>query len=298
MAHIELHSPAKLNLFLDVFGKRSDGYHDIITIFEKIDLCDTIRLERLPRNEIKITSNDKELPLDESNLAYKAALILKDTYNVPSGVSIHLEKRIPVAAGLGGGSSNAATVLKGLNKLWNIGLGNDTLSGMGKKLGADVPFFIFNYPFAVGIGRGDEISRIESTLEIWHVIISPPVKVLTKDVYKETNLNLTVHRPDVKIMVHAIRKNDLAGIKNGLHNILEPIVDKKVADISKARNFVGKMGSNAVHVTGSGPTIFVLADDRKEAEGLEKEIKRSFVAERESGWKVFISKTFTSDKTL
>ena len=291
MAYIELHSPAKINLFLDVFGKRSDGYHDIITIFEKIDLCDTIRLEGLPANEIKVTSDNKELPLDETNLAYKAALILKDIYNISSGVGIHIDKKIPIAAGLGGGSSNAATALKGLNKLWNLGLGNNTLAGIGNKLGADVPFFIFNYSFAVGVGKGDEISPIKSSLEIWHLIISPPAKVLTKDVYKETSLNLTEYRPDVKMMVHAIRKGDLGSIKNGLHNALEPIANKKVAYISKVKDFVKKMGFNAVNVTGSGPTIFVLTNDRKEAKGLEKKVREYFEEEANNGWGIFVAKT-------
>ncbi|MDP3790365.1 MAG: 4-(cytidine 5'-diphospho)-2-C-methyl-D-erythritol kinase [Candidatus Omnitrophota bacterium] len=298
MAYIELNSPAKINLFLDVFGKRSDGYHDIITIFEKIDLCDTIRLEGLPSDEIRITSGNKELPLDETNLAYKAAMILKDTYNVPAGVSIHIDKKIPIAAGLGGGSSNAATALKGLNKLWKLGLGNNTLAGIGNKLGADVPFFIFNYPFAVGVGKGDEISPIKSTLEMWHLIISPPAKVLTKDVYdvyKETSLNLTEHRPDVKMMVHAIRKGDLGSIKNSLHNALEPIVNKKVAYISKVKDFVKKMGFNAVNVTGSGPTIFVLTNDRKEAEGLKKKVREYFEEKANNGWGIFVVKTAIDD---
>ncbi|MDD5681332.1 MAG: 4-(cytidine 5'-diphospho)-2-C-methyl-D-erythritol kinase, partial [Candidatus Omnitrophica bacterium] len=108
MIDIELHSPAKVNLFLDVFGKRRDGYHDIITVFEKIDLCDIIRLKSLAKNEINIPSDNEKLPLNENNLAYKAALLLKNTYNISKGVSIHIEKKIPIAAGLGGGSSNAA----------------------------------------------------------------------------------------------------------------------------------------------------------------------------------------------
>ena len=291
MTNIELHSPAKINLFLDVFKKRSDGYHDIITVFEKIDLCDTIRMENLPRNEIRITSDNKELPLNENNLAYKAALILKNTYAVSGGVSIHIEKNIPIAAGLGGGSSNAAAALKGLNKLWNLGLGRNTLYEIGKKLGADVPFFIFNYPFALGVGKGDEISPIPSALSMWHLIISPHVSVLTKDIYKEISLNLTESRPDVKMMVHAIRENDLEAIKNRLHNTLEPVVNKKVTDISKVKNFVKKMGFDAVKVTGSGPTIFVLTNERKEAEGLEKSVRKHLEEEGNNDWSVFVAKT-------
>ncbi|MDD5681302.1 MAG: hypothetical protein PHI59_08710, partial [Candidatus Omnitrophica bacterium] len=191
----------------------------------------------------------------------------------------------------GGGSSNAAITLKGLNKLWNLGLGQNTLHTLAENLGADVPFFIFNYPFALGVGKGDEISPINSNLRMWHLIISPPRGVLTKDIYKEISLNLTESRPDVKIIVHAIKNNDLEGIKNGLHNALEPIVNKKVTDISKVKNFVTKMGFDAVKVTGSGPTIFVLTNDRKEAESLEKKVREYSAEEGNNNWGVFVAKT-------
>lgn len=291
MRDITLHSPAKLNLFLDVFGKRSDGYHDIITVFEKIDLFDTVTLQNLPSGEITVTSDKKEIPADETNLAYKAALLLKNRCNVPSGVSIHIEKKIPVAAGLGGGSSNAATTLLGLNRLWDLKLDEDRLLDLAKEIGADVPFFVFNGSFALGMGRGDEISPIKTALSMWHLIITPPVSVLTKDVYSDSNLNLTGHRPDVKMIVHAIRKEDLEGIKNSLHNALEPIAAKKVTDISRVKEFFKKMGLDAVKLTGSGPTIFVLIDNRKEAEKLEKEFRSYLTREAKDNWSIFIVKT-------
>ena len=291
MRNIELHSPAKINLFLDVFGKRSDGYHDIMTVFEKIDLSDTIRLQNLPTGEIILTSDKKEIPQDETNLAYKAAHILKKRYNVSSGVAIHIEKRIPVAAGLGGGSSNAATTLLGLNKLWDLQLDERRLWDVAREIGSDVPFFVFNYSFALGVGRGDEISPIKSGLEMWHLIITPPLSILTKDVYRDSNLNLTGPRPDVKMIIHAIRKDDLEGIKNSLHNSLEPVVAKKVTDISRVKDFFKKMGFDAVKVTGSGPTIFVLADDRKEAERLEKEFRKFLAGKAEENWSIFVAKT-------
>ncbi|MBU4376505.1 MAG: 4-(cytidine 5'-diphospho)-2-C-methyl-D-erythritol kinase [Candidatus Omnitrophica bacterium] len=291
MKNIELYSPAKINLFLDIFGKRSDGYHDIMTVFEKIDLCDTILLSALPDDKIILVSDSKDMPQDETNLAYKAAIILKEAYGVSAGVKINIKKKIPVAAGLGGGSSNAATVLKGLNELWKLTLGEDELWGIAKRIGADVPFFIFNYSFALGLGRGDEISPIKSSLEMWHLIITPPKEVLTKDVYNDISLNLTGQRPDVKMIIHAIRKSDLKGIKNGLHNTLEPVVAKKVTDISLVKDFFKKMGFDAAKVTGSGPTIFVLTDNRKEAEILEKEFSKSLEKDAKDGWGIFVAKT-------
>lgn len=296
MRDIELLSPAKINLFLDVFGKRNDGYHDIITVFEKIDLCDTIRLTAISDDKIVFASDSRDIPQDETNLAYKAALILKKAAGVSAGVKIDIKKKIPVAAGLGGGSSNAATALLGLNHLWNLAVSEYELLEIAKKIGADVPFFIFNHTFALGMGRGDEVSQIRSSLEMWHLIITPPISVLTKDIYSDSSLNLTERRPDVKMIVHAIRENNLEGIKNSLHNSLEPIVTKRVTDISWIKEFFKTMGFDAVNVSGSGPTVFVLANDRKEAEDLEKEFRKSLEKEDKKGWSIFTAKTLKPAK--
>jgi 4-diphosphocytidyl-2-C-methyl-D-erythritol kinase len=291
MQTIELPSPAKINLFLDVVKKRSDGYHDIITVFEKIDLCDNIRISESDE-DIKISSNAPGLATDENNLAHRACSLLKKTYGISRSAKIHIEKRIPIAAGLGGGSSNAAAVLKGLNRLWNLNIKDSELCGLGKKIGADVPFFIFNSTFALGNGRGDEINPIESDLTMWHVIISPPEHVLTKEIYESPSLNLTGAGPDVKIMIRAIEKNDIGGIKKHLHNALEHIVTKKVTDISDAKDFVKKKGFDAIKVTGSGPAIFVITVERKEAEGLKNKLENSFVSDSSRDWKIFVAKTF------
>jgi len=308
-ADLELLSPAKINLFLDVIGKRKDAYHDIITIFEKIDFCDRIKFTPLDRKPsltepsgfndgIEITSNLNELATDKNNLVYRACSLLKKKYGISKPVKIHIEKRIPIAAGLGGASSNAATTLKGLNRLWNLNIKDSELSNLGKEIGADVPFFIFNHSFALGSARGDEINPIESDLEMWHVIISPPVRILTKKIYQiydDTNLNLTDVRRDVRIIVRAIEKKDFGEIKKHLYNALEPIVSKKVTDISKAKDFIKKMGFDAICVTGSGPAIFVLTSKRKEAEDLKEKLVKSFVSGRfRNDWKIFVAKTLTS----
>ncbi|MEA3306126.1 MAG: 4-(cytidine 5'-diphospho)-2-C-methyl-D-erythritol kinase [Candidatus Omnitrophota bacterium] len=292
MRSVELQSPAKINLFLDIIKRRNDGYHDIVTVFEKIDLCDRIRLSESGRG-IELTSNVKELPLGKDNLIYKACSLLKESYGISNGVKIHIEKNIPISAGMGGGSSNAAVTLKGLNELWKLGIKDEELYNIGKKLGADVPFFIFNYQFALGKGRGDEISRIETDLKMWHVILTPPARVLTGEIYGNSNLNLTEIRPDVKILLRAVKSRRFEEIKKNLHNALERIVSKKVTDISKAKNFVKNNGFDAVCVTGSGPTIFVLTNTRKEAEGLKDKFLKSF---NQGGWKVFVVKTYTAGR--
>ena len=292
MRSVEQQSPAKINLFLDVLGKRDDGYHDIVTIFEKINLCDRIQLSESGQG-IEITSNVEGLASDEANLAYRACSLLKESYGISNGVKIHIEKNIPIAAGLGGGSSNAAATLKGLNELWRLGIKDEELYDIGKKLGADAPFFIFNHSFALGRGRGDEINPIKTDLQMWHVIITPPVPVLTREIYANSNLNLTEIRPDVRILLRAIENKRFEEIKKYLHNTLEHIVAKKVTDISRAKDFVKNKGFNAVCVTGSGPTIFVLTNGRKEAEQLKDKFLKSFNPDQD-GWKVFVAKTFKS----
>ena len=294
--HIDLLSPAKVNLYLDVVGKRDDGYHDIVTVFEKIDLHDEMRFESAQKG-VEVSTDNSELTDSKSNLVYRAASLLIDTYNVEKGARIHIEKNIPIAAGLGGGSSNAATALLGLRRLWDLRIDDNELIELGKKLGADVPFFIFNHSYAVGRGRGDEILPIESSFEMWHVIISSPVKVMTRDVYKEATLNLTGKRPDVTILLRAIREGDFDELQRHLYNSLEPIVAKKVTHINRIKGFIENKGCNAVMVTGSGPTIFVLTLSRKEAEGIKKDVERSLASEQsQDGWKIFVAKTIGQHK--
>ncbi len=292
MRSVEQRSPAKINLFLDVLEKRNDGYHNIVTVFEKIDLCDRIQLSE-SSEDIEITSNVEGLASGEDNLAYRACSLLKESYGISNGVKIHIEKNIPIAAGLGGGSSNAAATLKGLNELWRLGIKDEELYDIGKKLGADAPFFIFNHSFALGRARGDEINPIKTDLQMWHVIITPPVPVPTREIYANSNLNLTEIRPDVRILLRAIENKRFEEIKKYLHNTLEHIVAKKVTDISRAKDFVKNKGFDAVCVTGSGPTIFVLTNGRKEAEDLKDKFLKSFSLDQH-GWKVFVAKTFKS----
>ena len=216
---IQLTSPAKINLFLEILGKRNDGYHDIVTVFEKIDLCDRIQLSEYG-GDIKITSNVEGLVSGEDNLAYRACSLLKESYGISNGVKIHIEKNIPIAAGLGGGSSNAAATLKGLNKLWRLGIKDEELYSIGKKIGADAPFFIFNHSFAIGKGRGDEINPIKTDLKMWHVIITPPVAVSTREIYANSNLNLTETRHDVRILLRAIENKRFEEIKKYLRSWL------------------------------------------------------------------------------
>jgi 4-diphosphocytidyl-2-C-methyl-D-erythritol kinase len=296
MQHIDLLSPAKVNLYLDVIGKRNDGYHDIVTVFEKIDLYDTMRFESAQKG-IEVSTSSPDLTDYKSNMVYKASSLLIGEYGVREGARIHIEKNIPIAAGLGGGSSNAATALLGLRRLWNLTIDDKELIEIGKRLGADVPFFIFNHIYALGRGRGDDIVPLKSSLEMWHVIISPPVKVLTRDIYSEASFNLTGERPDVTILLRAINDGNFDGLRRSLHNSLEPIVAKKVTYIDSIKECIKKMGCDAVMVTGSGPTIFVLTLSRKEAEAIKAGAEQCLAsAQSKGGCKIFVAKTIGQHK--
>ena len=157
---LKVSSYAKLNLYLEILDKRPDGYHNLRTVFERISLSDTIILKEIDSPEIRIISDSKDIPRDSRNLAYKAAEIIKEDLGISKGVEIRIKKIIPVGAGLGGGSSNAASVLLGLNRLWRLGLSRGRLLGYAARLGSDVSFFIYNCPYAIGVSRGKRYGRL------------------------------------------------------------------------------------------------------------------------------------------
>ena len=177
-------SHAKLNLFLDVFGKKADGYHEIETLFERISLSDTLYLTEIASDEVIIFSQNRDIPSDQTNLAAQAARLIKDSLGISKGVKIEIEKNIPVGAGLAGGSSNGASVLLGLNKLFGLHLNKKTLLSYANRLGSDVAFFVFNKKFAVGRGRGGELESVSvpKNVILWHILFVPHAKILTKDV--------------------------------------------------------------------------------------------------------------------
>ncbi|MBU1998889.1 MAG: 4-(cytidine 5'-diphospho)-2-C-methyl-D-erythritol kinase, partial [Candidatus Omnitrophica bacterium] len=173
---LTLNSYAKLNLYLEVLKKRPDKYHDLNTLFERITLCDRISLKPLEDSLIRVYCTDKQLQENpRKNLAYLSAMLLRKRFRIKNGVEIRIEKNIPVGSGMGGGSSNAATVLLGLNMLWGLGLTKYELAAIGAKIGSDVPFFIYDVPFALGKGRGERIQPLKrlSNMRLWHILVVP-----------------------------------------------------------------------------------------------------------------------------
>lgn len=285
MNSLTLKSPAKLNLYLDVLRKRSDGYHDIETIFERINLCDRLTLAKIPSG-IRLTSNTRNIPWDATNLAYRAASLLLRKKGRGGGVRIHLHKRIPVASGLGGGSSNAATVLLGLNRLFRLHTPLKELFSMGRSLGADVPFFLLERPFAIGLQKGDCVTPIRGSLKMLHLIVNNKVKLSTEEVYQQANFTLTKRGRGAKILQHFIEKGDLTALKERCYNALEGPAVRGCPEILKVKETLKALGLEGVTLSGSGPTVLGFARNLSQAKALRKAILSKYA------WDVFICSTY------
>lgn len=308
---LSLNSYAKLNLYLEVLKPRKDGYHSIKTIFEKIDLCDKIILKSRPDKKIKLTCNLPDIPKGRSNLAYRSAQLLRRALHIDKGVDIKIIKHIPVAAGLGGGSSNAAAALVGLNKLWRLNLKQNKLVQLAKKIGSDVPFFIYDYPFAEGLGRGDNIRPLKArnNLALWHILVVPKFRVLTPVIYKKWDgipktfkltpldkrgilknsylTGLTRFGCNVKIMALALKKGDLSLLGQTLFNSLEGVSVKLYPRITRIREKLLRMGVKSILMSGSGPAVFGVCSSKKEALSLSRQLKR----DNSCGFKIFVTRT-------
>lgn len=255
-------SPAKVNMLLKITGVRPDGRHNLATIFQMIDLCDMVTFRPERSGKILVTCSDKTIPV-KKNLAYLAAKALWRP-GLP-GVEIHVEKRIPSGAGLGGGSSNAACVLSALNKIWGLGLANSSLRRIGARLGADVPFFLFA-PRAWATGVGDKLRKLPPMEKIALLLVKPPVDVSTAKAYREFDLNLTTPPKSFR-MPPLIKKSgvtlyEAAGL---LQNDLEETVLKAHPDLLGVRNELLGVRSKGVMLTGSGSAFFALFKNKKEA---------------------------------
>jgi 4-diphosphocytidyl-2-C-methyl-D-erythritol kinase len=249
-------APAKINLSLDVLHKRSDGFHEVKMVMTTIDLADRVELALLDTDQVKISSQNRFVPDDNRNLAYQAAMLLKNNFNVKKGVSITITKTIPVAAGLAGGSSDAAATLRGLNKLWGLNLTLDELAEFGAEIGSDVSFCVYGGT-ALATGRGEKIQHIETPPHCWVVLAKPTVGVSTGEVYSQLDLS-TVKHPNVDGMIQAIGNKDYNGICHLLGNVLEEVTLRLHPEVAQIKDQMKKFGADAVLMSGSGPTVFGL----------------------------------------
>ncbi|MFY0761131.1 4-(cytidine 5'-diphospho)-2-C-methyl-D-erythritol kinase [Metabacillus dongyingensis] len=249
-------APAKINLSLDVLHKRTDGFHEVKMIMTTIDLADRVELVELASDEIKIISHNRFVPDDQRNLAYQAALLLKKRYGIRKGVSIAITKVIPVAAGLAGGSSDAAATLRGLNRLWKLGLSLDELAELGAEIGSDVSFCVYGGT-ALATGQGEKIQHIDTPPHCWVVLAKPTIGVSTADVYRNLNLSAVTH-PDVEGMIEGIKEQDFDQICSLLGNVLEDVTLKMYPEVANIKDQMKRFGADAVLMSGSGPTVFGL----------------------------------------
>ena len=267
MKSLTLNSYAKLNLVLDVLGQRPNGFHELRTIFERIDLHDTITLKKT-LGSIRIVCHHPFVPLGPKNLVYKIAQRLQKDFCIPEGVEITIKKNIPVAAGLAGGSSNAATVLQGLNRLWDLKLTQENLMDYASGAGSDVAFFLYDTAYALGEGRGEQIKVLPFKTKLWHVLVTPRFKIYTKEVFGCFNLELTKKKDNVSILLPFLRGNNLYSIGSSLSNDLEPAILSLKPHLGRLKEKMLDAGAVGVCFSGSGPSVFALAESQKHALGL------------------------------
>lgn len=251
-------APAKINLSLDAVKKRDDGYHEVEMIMTMVDLADRIDLELTENGRITVEVSEGFVPNDHRNLAYKAAELLKERFAVSQGVNIYITKCIPVAAGLAGGSSDAAATLKGLNQLWKLGLSTDELAILGAEIGSDVSFCVYGGT-ALATGRGEVIKAIPSPPSCWVILAKPPIGVSTADVYKRLDLRQIKHAP-TENMLEAIEQQDFKAICHNLHNVLESVTLDMYPEVKRIKEQMARFGADGVLMSGSGPTVFGLVE--------------------------------------
>ena len=279
MKKIKLDAYGKINLGLDVLGKRNDDYHDLDMVMQSVNLADKIIIQKNKTGEITVKSNTGKIPNDESNLAYKAAKLLIDEFEIEKGVDIEIEKNIPISGGMAGGSTDCAAVLKGMNKLFKLKLSEEELMERGVKLGADVPFCIMGKT-ARAEGIGEVLTPIKNKLKGYIVLAKPPISVSTGFVYGRIDEVEVKNKPDTEAMIEAIKKNDLKGLADSICNVLEEVTIPDYPIVQEIKDKMINNGALNAMMTGSGPTVFGLFDDKKKAVAAVDELKESKILEQ------------------
>ncbi|MFS0577351.1 4-(cytidine 5'-diphospho)-2-C-methyl-D-erythritol kinase [Sporosarcina sp. 179-K 3D1 HS] len=249
-------APAKINLTLDVLYKRPDGFHEVEMVMTTVDLADRVWLRPSDDGRIVIKSSERFVPSDRKNLAYQAADLLRREYGIQDGVEITLEKSIPVAAGLAGGSSDAAATLRGLNRLWKLGATSEELARLGSKIGSDVSFCVYGGT-ALATGRGEVIENLPVPPRCWVILAKPAISVSTGDIYGNLDTSSIIH-PDTKGMITALANNDYEKMCQSVGNVLEPVTMNLYPQVAGLKEHMIKFGADAVLMSGSGPTVFGL----------------------------------------
>ena len=288
MDEISVKALAKINLGLDVVRRREDGYHEVKMIMQTIHLFDRVQLKKKKEAEVTLSTNLSFLPVDENNLAYRAAEMLRTEFDIKEGVEINLEKHIPVAAGMAGGSTDGAAVLYAMNEMFELGLSKQMLMDRGVKLGADVPYCIMRGT-ALAEGIGEKLTQLPPMVKCPVLIAKPQISVSTRYVYEHLQLSDQSVHPDIDKLVEKIKEKDLEQIAAAMGNILETVTIPEHPEIEAIKSCMIKAGAVNAMMSGSGPTVFGLYATREEA-------KRAAEAVREQGIarQVFVTEIYNN----
>ncbi len=279
MEQINLKAMAKINLGLDVVGKREDGYHEVRMIMQNIHLYDKLCIAKVKRNGIFVETNLRFLPTNENNLVYKAAKLLMDEFGIEQGILIKLQKYIPVSAGMAGGSTDAAAVLYGVDRLFRLGLSTEQLMERGVKIGADVPYCIMRGT-ALSEGIGEKLTPLPPMPPCHVLIAKPGISVSTKFVYENLNVPALPFHPDIDGIVAALKERDLKGVAGLLSNVLETVTVREYPVIEDIKNFMKEHGALNAIMSGSGPTVFGLFDEERTAQRAYQDLKNKGLAKQ------------------
>ena len=265
MDRVEERAYGKINLSLDVIGRRENGYHNVSMVMQTVDIYDIISLYKFEsEDEIRLTANVNTLPLDETNIVYKAVKLVKEEYGLNTGVSVHIEKHLPIAAGMGGGSSDGAAALRGMNGLFGLGLSDKKLEELGVRLGADVPFLVKG-GIALAEGIGEKLTKLPDFPDCVLVIAKPALGVSTKEVYEAFDGLKEVNHPDIEKLVKLLGSAGLKELVKLLGNVLEEVTAKKYEIIEIVKNLLIENGAVFSMMTGSGPTVFGIFENEEQA---------------------------------
>ena len=278
---LKLRAYGKINLALDVLRKREDGYHDVRMIMQTVGIYDQVDLRRKEEPGITVETNLSYLPANENNLVYQAARLLMEEFQVKEGLHIQLKKFLPVAAGMAGGSSDAAAVLYGVNKMFGLGLSKEALMERGVKIGADVPYCLLRGT-ALSEGIGEKLTPLPPMPQCQVVIAKPGISVSTRYVYENLHANelRQEQHPDIDGMVQAIREGSYEGVVSRLGNVLETVTGQHYPVIGEIERLLKEHGADGALMSGSGPTVFGLFQDEKKARAAQKVLEKSGLAKQ------------------
>lgn len=262
---LELKAYAKVNLGLDVIRRREDGYHEVKMIMQTVKLYDQLSLKKNTSGEINLTTNLPYLPVGKKNLVYRAIDLIRENYNIKDGLDVHLEKYIPVAAGMAGGSTDAAAAFVGMNQLFGLGITQNTLLKYAVTLGADIPYCIMRGT-ALSEGIGEVLTPLPSIPQCWFLIVKPVFSISTKFVYEHLHLDENTVHPDIDGMVDAICQGNLEGITSRMGNVLEDVAVKDYPKIQVIKETMNSLGAMNSLMSGSGSTVFGIFTSREEAQ--------------------------------